>query len=138
MGWAARDAAVGLDQTVWLLAEDWSNVSSPYPTAMYVSYDGGLNYQEAFAASDANPFKASNPYGDPIPHPKIFPHPADPDVVYLAYTSRAEGTSYLYRYDADLDQLSKQEWPSSEGAVWSVAFNPVDPELLYLGLSAAE
>jgi hypothetical protein len=139
-GWATRDVAIGPDgQTVWLLAI--ADTYPPPPTilaAMYVSYDGGLNYQEAFAASDENPFVPANPRGDPIAKARIFPHPSNADVVYLAYTSRADATSYLYRYDAALDQLTKQEWPSTEGGVWSLAFNPADPDLLYLGLSAAE
>ncbi len=138
-GWSTDDVAIGPDgQTVWLLAHTGSYPSPPILSAMYVSHDGGLNYQEAFAASDENPFVPTNPLGDPLYHARIFPHPSDSDVVYLAYTSRAEGTSYLYRYDAGLDQLTKQEWPSTQGGVWSLAFNPADPEHLYLGLSAAE
>ena len=140
-GWRAANAAIGSDgHTVWLLVEDRSNpsptYSPPFPTAMYVSYDGGLNYQEAFAASDANPFAATNPLRDPHPYVRIFPHPSEPDIVYLAYTSRAAGTSYLYRYEAGLEQLSKREWPSAEGGVWSLAFNPADADVLYLGLAA--
>jgi hypothetical protein len=138
-GWSTDDVAISPDgQTVWLLAHTGDYPSPPTLSAMYVSHDGGLNYQEAFASSDENPFVPQNPIADPIAHAQIFPHPSNPDIVYLAYTSRAAGTSYLYRYDADLDQLAKQEWPSREGGVWSLAFNPADPDLLYLGLSAAE
>jgi hypothetical protein len=137
-GWSADHAAIGPDgQTVWLLVNTGS-FDSGTQSAMYVSHDGGLSYQEAFASSEANPFAGTNPLGDPLYYARIFPHPSDADIVYLAYTSRANGTSYLYRYDADIDQLSKQEWPSAEGGVWGLAFNPADPDYLYLGLSAAE
>jgi hypothetical protein len=143
--WQSKDAAIGPDgQTVWLLAEDSSsNLPLPFPTAMYVSHDGGLNYQEAFVASEANPFFATLPYAGPqLPSPpffaRMFPHPSNADIVYLTYTTATEGKNYLYRYDAGLDQLEKQEWPSAHGGVWGLAFNPADPDRLYLGLSAAE
>jgi hypothetical protein len=137
--WSIDDVAIGPDgQTVWLLAHAGSYASPPLLSALYVSYDGGLNYQEAFASSDENPFAVRNPSGDPITHARIFTHPSDANVVYLAYTSRGTGKAYLYRYDADLDELTKQEWPSSEGGVWSLAFNPSNGEQLYLGLAAAE
>lgn len=138
-GWSTDEQAIGPDgQTVWLLAHTGDYPSNTLVSAIYVSYDGGLNYQEAFATSADNPFASGSPYGDPIPYARIFPHPSDADVVYLAYTSRAAGKSYLYRYDAELDELTKQEWPSSEGGVWSLAFNPSNPDHLYLGLAAAD
>ena len=70
-GWLTNEVAIGPDgQTVWLLASTGS-YGAPILSAMYVSYDGGLNYQEAFAASEENPFVATNPLGDPIPHAQI-------------------------------------------------------------------
>jgi hypothetical protein len=138
-GWRADEAAIGADgQTVWLLVSTATAGSSANAAAMYVSHDGGMNYQEAFAASTEQPFVGTNPIGDPLLYARIFPHPSDADVVYLAYTARAKGTSYLYRYDAALDELLKQQWPSTEGGVWALSFNPHDPDLLYLGLSAPE
>lgn len=137
--WQLQQAAIGYDgHTVWLIAAPPIFPKPPNVSVLFVSYDGGLNYQEAFAASDENPFVFLNPIGDIHRHARIFPHPANGDVVYLTYTSRADGTSYLYRYDASLDQLTKRQWPSAEGGVWTIAFNPADANLIYLGLGAVE
>jgi hypothetical protein len=137
--WNSREAALGHDgHTVWLLANPDVHPTPTNASAMYVSHDGGLNYQEAFSASDEHPFVFLNPTGDAAHHAKIFPHPSDGDVVYLAYTSPADATSYLYRYDAGLDQLTKRQWPLAEGGVSALAFNPADADVLYLGLAAVD
>jgi hypothetical protein len=137
-GTALDPVSAGAGQRVGRRASRGRHATPPIVSAMFVSRDGGLNYQEAFAASDENPFVSMNPLGDAHVRAGVFPHPSDSDVVYLAYTSRADETSYLYRYDAALDQLTRRSWPSAEGGVSALTFNPADADLIYLGLSAAE
>ncbi len=120
-------SAIAVDgQTAWLA---YSNSSTDDQPALYLSRDGGLNFQEA-------PIPTGNDLMVGITH--LFPHPVDADVLYLASISADGTTSRLDRYDARLQEVSRQEWPAVEGIVSSLAFNPADPDLIYIGLAREE
>jgi hypothetical protein len=119
--------AMGPDgQSVWLLLVALGP-NAPETASLYLSRDGGLNFQLAITGDADGPLA----YGA-----GVHPDPSDADVVYLSYTSDSAQTSYFYRYDAALDELSKAQWPSADGVVTGVTFNPADPAVVYLGLSA--
>jgi hypothetical protein len=126
-----RDAAFASDgQTIWMVLGRTGQAPGedppPPPPGIYRSSDGGLNFQLALAPTLENPFWADA---------RLYLHPTNSDVVYFSTASAKTQQSFLYRYDADLDRLTKQEWAFAAGVVSAVAFNPVDPQYLYLGFS---
>lgn len=123
-----RTAAIGADgQTVWLLLQDsvFDPTQTAEPKSIYLSRDGGINFQRVFTETDV-PLSSGGT--------RLYPHPSDPNVLYIA-----PGVfSGLSRYDAALSRLTTKTWPSIEGTISAIAFNPVDARYLYLGLSRSE
>ncbi|HVZ36736.1 MAG TPA: hypothetical protein VG963_30115, partial [Polyangiaceae bacterium] len=124
------DAVIGpQDPMVWLVVGDNAAGSDPLaePVSIYLSRDGGLNFQRVLSATADNPFTTRT---------RLYVHPTNPDLLYFSFGS-TEAQSRLYRYDASTNTLTKQMWPYEQGVVSSIAFNPADTQYLYLGLSSA-
>lgn len=123
------DAAFGPDgQTVWIFVTDGET------GAIYLSHDGGLNFQIAISSTPEHPIGDYPLTGGP--GLRLYPHPTDSDVLYFANRSAVTESSYFYRYDASVDELTQHSWPATEGEVTDIAFNPFDEGYLYLGLSS--
>jgi hypothetical protein len=65
----------------------------------------------------------------------LAPSPADANTVYFVYgTSYASYGTDLFRYDARRNSLSAQH--NDHDGIKSIAFNPKDPQVMYLGFAA--
>jgi hypothetical protein len=107
--------------TVWAEGYDLRQ-SGNGARRLWRSVDGGRTYR---AVLDGNLVRLYN--GN-----HLWPSPTDPAVVYFEYGTPFEGTD-LYRYD-DAHGFVSQTHSNFDG-IDSVAFNPADPTVMYLGLS---
>lgn len=65
----------------------------------------------------------------------LAPHPTDPGVLYFVFgTSFASYGTDLFRYDAHRGSLSVRH--NDHDGITSIAFNPRDPAVMYLGFAA--
>ncbi|MEU8227883.1 hypothetical protein [Kribbella sp. NPDC048915] len=91
---------------------------------IWESADGGLKFREVLDQSRADLINGNQMWGSPV----------DPDLLYFSY-----GTSFggygadLYRFVPSTGELNKQH--NNYDGIPSLAFNPADPAILYLGLA---
>jgi hypothetical protein len=91
---------------------------------IWESTDGGLKFREVLDQSRADLINGNRMWGSP----------ADPDLLYFSYgTSFANFGADLYRFVPSTGALSKQH--NTYDGIPSVAFNPANPAILYLGLA---
>ena len=91
---------------------------------IWESSDGGLKFREVLDQSRA----------DLINGNRMWASPADPDLLYFSYgTSFANFGADLYRFRPSTGELSKNH--NRNDGIPSLAFNPSDPTILYLGLA---
>lgn len=108
--------------TVWLEGYDLSQNDNG-ARHIWRSTDGGRSFAPML---DGNQAVLIN--GTPM-----WPSPVDPDVLYFAYGTWFGGYGTdLYRYEASTGRLTSQH--NTHDDIASVAFNPVDPRVMYLGL----
>ncbi|MEU5941177.1 hypothetical protein ABZ807_18735 [Micromonospora sp. NPDC047548] len=107
---------------VWLEGYD-EGESGNGARHIWRSTDGGRNFVSML---DGNRATLTN--GNPM-----WPSPVDPDVLYFEFgTSFAGYGTDLYRYDASTDRLTLQH--NNYHGITSVAFNPIDAGVMYLGV----
>ncbi|MFC6161734.1 VPS10 domain-containing protein [Kribbella jiaozuonensis] len=91
---------------------------------IWESTDGGQKFREVLDQSRA----------DLINGNKMWASPVDPDLIYFSYgTSFANFGADLYRFRPSTGDLSKQH--NRNDGIPSLAFNPSNPKILYLGLA---
>ena len=91
---------------------------------IWESTDGGLKFREVLDQSRA----------DLINGNKMWASPVDPDLIYFSYgTSFANFGADLYRFRPSTGELTKHH--NRHDGIPSLAFNPSDPKILYLGLA---
>ncbi|MFD3403714.1 WD40/YVTN/BNR-like repeat-containing protein [Kribbella sp. NPDC058693] len=91
---------------------------------IWESTDGGQKFHEVLDQSRA----------DLINGNKMWASPVDPDLIYFSYgTSFANFGADLYRFRPSTGDLSKQH--NRNDGIPSLAFNPSNPKILYLGLA---
>lgn len=91
---------------------------------IWESADGGLKFREVLDQSRATLINGNRMWGSP----------ADPDLLYFSYgTSFANFGADLYRFRPSTGELSRQH--NRNDGIPSLAFNPSDPNILYLGLA---
>ncbi|MER7249787.1 hypothetical protein [Kribbella sp. NPDC000426] len=91
---------------------------------IWESTDGGLKFREVLDQSRA----------DLINGNKMWASPVDPDVIYFSYgTSFANFGADLYRFRPSTGALTKHH--NHNDGIPSLAFNPFNPKILYLGLA---
>ncbi len=91
---------------------------------IWESTDGGLKFREVLDQSRA----------DLINGNKMWASPVDPDLLYFSYgTSFANFGADLYRFVPSTGALTKQH--NKNDGIPSLAFNPANPTILYLGLA---
>ncbi|WP_371404521.1 hypothetical protein OHA10_02405 [Kribbella sp. NBC_00662] len=91
---------------------------------IWESTDGGQKFREVLDQSRA----------DLINGNKMWASPVDPDLLYFSYgTSFANFGADLYRFRPSTGELSKHH--NRNDGIPSLAFNPSDPKILYLGLA---
>ncbi|RZU18809.1 sortilin (neurotensin receptor 3) [Kribbella rubisoli] len=91
---------------------------------IWESTDGGLKFREVLDQSRA----------DLINGNKMWASPVDPDLIYFSYgTSFANFGADLYRFRPSTGDLTKHH--NRNDGIPSLAFNPSDPKILYLGLA---
>jgi hypothetical protein len=91
---------------------------------IWESSDGGQKFREVLDQSRATLINGN----------KMWASPADPDLLYFSYgTSFANFGADLYRLRPSTGELSKQH--NRNDGIPSLAFNPSDPSILYLGLA---
>lgn len=117
---------------MWLLLQDsvFDPMQTAEPKSIYLSRDGGINFQRMIVETASSPFSAGGT--------TLYAHVSNRDVLYFSFGSFVTQTSYFYRYDAGAQQLTTQTWPYSDGEVGPIAFSPVDARYLYLGMSRNE
>jgi hypothetical protein len=94
---------------------------------VYRSTDGGHTFR---VAVDHEPGEVTLVNGA-----LLAPSPADANVLYFVFgTSFADYGTDLFRYDARRDRLSM--WHNDQDGIASIAFNPGDPRVMYLGFAA--
>ncbi|MFD2768149.1 WD40/YVTN/BNR-like repeat-containing protein [Micromonospora eburnea] len=109
-------------RTVWLEGYDESRNDNS-ARRIWRSTDGGRSFVSMLDGSGPTLFN-----GTPL-----WPSPVDPNVLYFEYgTSFAGYGTDLYRYDASKGKLTAQH--NSHHGITSVAFNPIDPQVMYLGV----
>ncbi len=106
-----------------------------YENCMMVSTDGGRSFELAFNSDDV----AVDQFGITrraymTNSPVWAVHPVEPDVLYYIYGDRRDdyGTDF-FRYDQSSDELSVTHTDALDG-IGSIAFNPVDAKVMYVGL----
>ncbi|NUR97363.1 MAG: hypothetical protein HOV67_19155 [Kribbellaceae bacterium] len=105
---------------VWLEGYD-SDRSTRF---IWQSDDGGLKFREVLDQSRADLINGNHMWASPV----------DPDLLYFSYgTSFANYGADLYRFFPSTGALTKRH--NSNDGIPSVAFNPADPRILYLGLA---
>ncbi|MGS2614823.1 WD40/YVTN/BNR-like repeat-containing protein [Micromonospora sp. LZ34] len=109
-------------RTVWLEGYDLS-LNDNSARRIWRSTDGGRSFLSVLDGTQATLIN-----GTPM-----WPSPVDPDVLYFAFGTwwGGYGTD-LYRYEASTGRLTSQHNPHD--GIASVAFNPADPRVMYLGL----
>ncbi|MFE9690360.1 WD40/YVTN/BNR-like repeat-containing protein [Micromonospora sp. NPDC005806] len=112
-------------QTVWVEGYDLSDTDNDNGVRhIWRSTDGGRSF-----ASVLDGLQATLYNGNPL-----WPSPVDPDVLYFEFgTWFSNYGTDLYRYDASTGRLTSQH--NTYDSITSVAFNPVDPQVMYLGLT---
>lgn len=91
---------------------------------IWESTDGGRKFREVLDQSRA----------DLINGNQMWASPTDPDLLYFSYgTSFANFGADLYRFVPSTGALTKHHNPND--GIPSLAFNPSDPRILYLGLA---
>lgn len=109
-------------RTVWLEGYDLSQNDNS-ARHIWRSTDGGRSFVSVL--DGAGPTLIN---GTPL-----WPSPVDPDVLYFAYGTWFGGYGTdLYRYDASTGRLTSQHNPHD--GIGGVAFNPADPQVIYLGV----
>ncbi|MFE9653433.1 WD40/YVTN/BNR-like repeat-containing protein [Micromonospora sp. NPDC006431] len=109
-------------RTVWLEGYDLSQNDNS-ARHIWRSTDGGRSF-----VSVLDGVQATLVNGTPL-----WPSPVDPDVLYFEYGTWFGGYGTdLYRYDASTGRLTSQH--NSHDGIAGLAFNPVDPQVMYLGL----
>ncbi|MFG2056592.1 hypothetical protein ACGFI9_21470 [Micromonospora sp. NPDC048930] len=109
-------------RTVWLEGYDLSQNDNS-ARHIWRSTDGGRSF--ASVLDGAGPTLIN---GTPL-----WPSPVDPDVLYFAFGTWFGGYGTdLYRYDASTGRLTSQHNPHD--GIGGVAFNPADPQVMYLGV----
>lgn len=114
---------------VWAQGIDLAEHDAHVPSEgrhIYRSTDGGHTFR---VAVDHVPGKVTLVNGA-----LLAPSPVDANVVYFVFgTSFAAYGTDLFRYDARHDRLSLQH--NKNDGIATIAFNPRDPKVMYLGLS---
>ncbi|MFJ8577436.1 WD40/YVTN/BNR-like repeat-containing protein [Micromonospora sp. NPDC093277] len=109
-------------RTVWLEGYDLSQNDNS-ARHIWRSTDGGRSFVSMLDGSGPTLIN-----GTPL-----WPSPVDPDVLYFAYGTWFGGYGTdLYRYDASKGRLTSRHNPHD--GISGVAFNPVDPQVMYLGV----
>ncbi|GAA1588046.1 hypothetical protein GCM10009804_50180 [Kribbella hippodromi] len=91
---------------------------------IWESTDGGLKFREVLDQTQA----------DLINGNQMWASPADPDLIYFSYgTSFANFGADLYRFRPSTGELTKHH--NRNDGIPSLAFNPSNPKILYLGLA---
>lgn len=109
-------------RTVWVEGYDVSQNGNG-ARHIWRSTDGGRSFASMLDGNQATLYN-----GNPM-----WPSPVDPDVLYFEFGTWFGGYGTdLYRYEASTGRLTSQH--SSYDSIASVAFNPVDPRVMYLGL----
>jgi hypothetical protein len=91
---------------------------------IWESTDGGRKFREVLDQTRA----------DLINGNQMWASPTDPDLLYFSYgTSFANFGADLYRFVPSTGALSKRH--NTNDGIPSLAFNPADPKILYLGLA---
>ncbi|MFF0264401.1 WD40/YVTN/BNR-like repeat-containing protein [Kribbella sp. NPDC004536] len=105
---------------VWLEGYD-SNRSTRF---IWQSDDGGLKFREVLDQSRADLINGNHMWASPV----------DPDLLYFSYgTSFANYGADLYRFVPSTGELTKRH--NRNDGIPSLAFNPANPRILYLGLA---
>ena len=91
---------------------------------IWQSSDGGIKFVPVLDADRATLYNGNKMWGSPV----------DPDLLYFSYgTSFAGYGADLYRFRPSTGELTKQH--NKHDGIPSLAFNPADPTILYLGLA---
>lgn len=91
---------------------------------IWLSKDGGLKFEPVLDGSRATLYNGNEMWASPV----------DPDLLYFSYgTSFAGYGADLYRFRPSTGELTKQH--NNHDGIPSLAFNPADPSVLYLGLA---
>ncbi|MFI5697283.1 hypothetical protein ACIA58_35830 [Kribbella sp. NPDC051586] len=91
---------------------------------IWESTDGGQKFREVLDQSRADLINGNRMWASPV----------DPDLVYFSYgTSFANFGADLYRFRPSTGELSKHH--NRNDGIPSLAFNPSNPKILYLGLA---
>ncbi|MEV0230656.1 hypothetical protein [Nonomuraea sp. NPDC050786] len=92
---------------------------------IYRSYDGGRRFTRVVDQGD----EVTIPNG-----PLLAPHPTDPGVLYFDFgTGWSNIGTDIYRYDARLNRVTVNH--NSYDRITSIAFNPANPGVMYLGVA---
>lgn len=115
---------------VWAQGIDLAEHEAGVPSEgrhIYRSTDGGRTFH---VAVDHKPGSVTLVNGA-----LLAPSPADPNTVYFVFgTSFADYGTDLFRYDARHDTLTMEHNPQDD--ISSIAFNPKDSQVMYLGFGA--
>lgn len=91
---------------------------------IWESTDGGLKFREVLDQSRATLINGNHMWASPV----------DPDLLYFSYgTSFANFGADLYRFVPSTGALTKNH--NTNDGIPSLAFNPSNPRILYLGLA---
>jgi hypothetical protein len=91
---------------------------------IWESTDGGQKFREVLDQTRATLINGNRMWASPV----------DPDLLYFSYgTSFANYGADLYRFVPSTGTLTKHH--NRNDGIPSVAFNPADPRILYLGLA---
>lgn len=95
---------------------------------IYRSTDGGRTFVGVLDGTDVSLINGTN----------LYPDPTDPDVLHFAYGAWFGGYGTdLYRLDVSLDRAASRRltWQHNDhDGIDSIAFDPTDPSVMYLGL----
>ncbi len=96
--------------------------------AIYRSRDGGLSFEPVVTPSEGVTI---------VNQPVMAVHPANPAVLYWVFgTSFQNYNTDVYRYDDATGAVTKTH--NRHDRVTSLAFNPADPGVMYLGLAVEQ
>lgn len=111
-------------QLVWAEAMDLG----PTERRIYRSTDGGLTFTGV--VTESADFNLTN-------GALMAPHPADQDVLYVEFGTYFQGYGTdIYRYDHGTMQVTTTH--NDNDSVSSIAFNPADPGVMYLGRTSED